>query len=264
MGTFLACNALACLIGVTWLQRGRAELVERNRELEREIARRRAMEKHLQATIDFREHKRELIAHEIHDGFVQDVIGAQMFAEAATAQADPDSPVQKHAEAISELLGNSINEARKTIDYLKPRVVDEVGLVAALRDSLDHDHKNYDFHTDFRCDDTLPRFPILIERMLYRIIREAISNARQHSGCDRATVSLSADAERIVAEVVDEGVGFDEDSVRSDSFGLPGIRQRVEMLNGQFMLNSSEFGTKIVVEIPSDLDPPDLPTNEFF
>lgn len=261
-GAFLLCNAFTCIIGLSWQQRMRASLLQRNDELESEVTRRIALEKHLQATIDFRDHERELIAHEIHDGFVQDVIGAQMFAEAATAQTEPTSTLQKHTSAIAELLGNAIEEARKTIDYLKPRVVDEVGLVAALQHSVDHDLKNYSFHMELRCDDDLPRFPILVERMLYRIIREAVSNARQHSGCDRAIVGLSADAERIVVEVTDQGVGFNESDVRSDSFGLPGIRQRIEMLNGQLTLHSSEFGTKIVVEIPADLVPPDMPPNE--
>ena len=259
---FLFCNALACGIGLTWLQSGRAELLRRNQELEREVTRRSAMEKHLQSTIDFRDHERELIAHEIHDGFVQDVIGAQMFAEAAAAHVEQESPVRKQTSLISELLGNAIEEARKTIDYLKPRVVDEAGLVEALRSSIDQDLKNYQFHTDFHCDDNLPRFPILVERMLYRIIREGISNSRQHSGSNRATVTLSVDAERITVEVVDEGAGFDEQQVRDDSFGLPGIRQRVEMLNGEMNLQTSDIGTKLVVEIPSDVEAPDIPTNE--
>lgn len=258
---FLLSNAIACLVGLSWLQRGRAELLRRNRELEHEVERRIALQKHLQATIDFRDHERELIAHEIHDGFVQDIIGAQMFAESTLAQTENDSPLRKKALAITDLLRNAIDEARKTIDYLKPRVVDEVGLVAALRDAVNDDRKNYNFETTLYCEEDLPRFPILVERMLYRIIREAISNARQHSGCDRATASLSVDAERIIAEVTDEGAGFDVSQVRSDSFGLPGIRQRIEMLNGTLELNTSEFGTKVTVEIPRDLDTPVMPPN---
>jgi len=248
-------------MGLTWLQRGRIELMQRNQDLEVEIERRVALQKHLQATIDFREHERELIAHEIHDGFVQDIIGAQMFAESSLSQTDQDSPVRQKTKAIAELLQNAITEARKTIDYLKPRVVDEVGLVAALHGSIEYDIENYNFHTELHCEDGLPRFPILVERMLYRIIRESVSNSRQHSGCNEATVRLFVDTEHIVAEISDDGFGFDQKRVRSDSFGLPGIRQRIEMLNGRMELESSRHGTKVLVEVPRNFEPPTMPPN---
>ena len=251
---FFASNLTATLIAIQSYRKESQQLLVRNQQLQHEISRRSAIERQLQGTLDFRDQERELIAHDIHDGFVQDVIGAQMYAEALAAN-DPT------AKVISDVLVKAIQEARQTIDYLKPRVVDEVGLIAALEDSIAEDQQRYDFDARLDVTPEFPRLPLFVERMLYRMVHEALCNARQHSGADEAYAALTCDESNIVIEVTDQGKGFELEEVQSDCFGLAGIRHRAEVLNGVATVKANEFGTKVVIEIPRDVDFPEPPSN---
>lgn len=258
---FFLCNALATLAAIRVHRKETTAAIAANRELEKEIDRRIAANKQLQATLDFRDQERELIAHDIHDGFVQDIIGAQMFIESLTHSLPADSSQRETAAQAGHLLAAAIEDVRRTIEELKPRVVDEVGLVPAINASIDEDNSRYPFRTTFQTATDFPRLPIVAERMLYRIVREGIVNARQHSGASRAVVVLGVDRESITIEIADQGDGFDVDEIGSDCFGIAGIRHRVEVLNGTMDLRSSEFGTKIAIEIPLNLQLPSFPVS---
>lgn len=248
---FFFANLGATLLAFTYYQRESEELNLHNRELERQVNRRIALQRHLQTLLDLRDQERELIAHEIHDGFVQDVIGAQMFLESALHLiGDDDVRLKEQTTTAVSLLAQAIDEARKTIDCLKPRVVDEVGLIAAVEASVTDDQKKYGFETRFVYTQDFPRLPVMVERIVYRIVREAVNNSRQHSGKKNATVCVTAEGDTILLEVTDTGVGFDADSIGDDRFGLAGIRQRAEVLSGEALITTSEFGTRVAVQFP--------------
>jgi|GEM_PF-4691709 len=250
---FFLTNLVACVLSLALHQRESKTLKQHNGLLQKEIERRVAVEGHLLSTLDFREQERELVAHDIHDGFVQDVIGAQMFIESALADVDvANHPVREKLGTVANLLGQAIGEARRTIDYLKPKVVDEVGLVEALEVASDEDERNYGFRTRLHLCPEIPRLPVLAERIVFRIAREALCNVRQHSGVMDADLNLTLDGDMLRLEVADLGAGFDPDRIDADRFGLTGMRQRAEVLNGEMRVHTSEFGTKIEVEIPAD------------
>lgn len=259
---FFVCNAMTCVLGLTWLHRGHAELMRRNQQLETEAEQRIVAQRNLQGMLDFREHERELIAHEIHDGFVQNVIGAQMISQTLLKMIRDDQPeLRKQTNFVVSVLLDAIREARRTINYLKPRVVDEVGLVAALEIAVAEDAKKHEFTTKLSRPANFPRLPLLAERILYRSIREGVRNARQHSGRSSARVSLTFDSEKIAIEIADDGIGFQPDEVPSDRFGLSGMRCRIEMIQGKLDIQSSESGTMLTIRIPLNVDVPEVPEN---
>jgi len=252
---FLIGTVLTCLAAFVFHRHDLSASRQLNQRLEEEIARRTTSQRYLQAMLDFREQERDLIAHEIHDGFVQEVIGAQMYVESLQRMVeDKDDAIRDRVSQISDLLTDAIDEARRTIDFLKPRVVDEVGLVAALHSAVADDQKKYDFKANLHCTTDFPRLPLLAERMLFRMIREAISNVRRHAEVDTAEIWLGCDEDRIIAEVIDQGIGFDIDSVPVKCFGLDGMKERGRFLNGTVTVVSNSRGTKVQIEVPIDLD----------
>ncbi len=256
---FLGCNLGAAGICMMVYKRESVSLRAQYHDLQLENERRMSIQRQLQGMLDFREQERELIAHDIHDGFVQDVIGAQMYAESITASLPVESAERANVQLISEVLAKAIEDARQTIDYLKPRVVDEVGLVSALEVAVNDDQKQYNFGTDFSANPDFPRLPLLAERMLFRMAREAICNARQHSGADSVQVNLQSDDERIKIVVQDNGCGFDMSTVDQDSFGVVGMQHRAEVLNGTVNFDSSSDGTIVEIEIPRKQNFPEKP-----
>lgn len=96
------------------------------------------------------------------------------------------------------------------------------------------------------------RLEPLLEGTIYRIVQEAIANARRHSRSDRAVVRLTQTEARIHVEVRDWGIGFHPAKVGRGRFGLAGIRERARLLNGWASIESSPGrGTRILVELPA-------------
>ena len=87
--------------------------------------------------------------------------------------------------------------------------------------------------------------------MIYRIVQEGLSNARNHSKSKEILVSLKQRGDRLRIEIRDWGMGFDPETVREDHFGLEGIRERARLLGGKCNIKSTPGeGTSIVVELP--------------
>lgn len=92
---------------------------------------------------------------------------------------------------------------------------------------------------------------MMVEHTVYRIIQEALTNARRHSQSENVRVESLQNGNRLRIAVEDWGVGFDPDNVSSSHFGLAGIRERAERLGGHATIHSAPGkGTRIVVEIP--------------
>ena len=96
------------------------------------------------------------------------------------------------------------------------------------------------------------RLSVLHKRTAYWIVQEALINVARHAETNKAKVVVSADEKRLSLQVVDEGVGFNPDIQEgAKSFGLEGIRRRVERLNGGFEINSiPEKGTRLCATLP--------------
>jgi signal transduction histidine kinase len=99
--------------------------------------------------------------------------------------------------------------------------------------------------------------------MVFRIVQEAVTNVRRHSGSERAEVRLNQVADRLEIVVQDWGAGFDPAQVEKDRLGLKGIRQRVRLLGGRAEVDSRPGkGTRLVVELPLADLPCETPVTE--
>lgn len=235
------------------------ELRAANELLLSEVAVRRKMEsalhnekQFLKKTLDQHEADRRLTAYEIHDGLAQYVAGALMHFEAASR----DYETNEQFELGLQLLRRTIDEARRLISGLRPPILDEQGLVAAI-EYLINEHADMVGRVEFEVRQPFARLSPLLESTLFRIVQEALNNIARHAGTEAKTrITLRRDDDRVHLEVRDWGEGFDNTDVSSKAHGLRGIRERARLMGGNAAIHSKlGAGTLVVVEIPEQEDP---------
>jgi PAS domain S-box-containing protein len=212
----------------------------------------------LKQMLDLQERDRQLVAYEIHDGLVQEMTGAVMFlqsAEPSMQLGDADRAKFDHAVA---LLQSAVQEARRLIDGLRPPILDEEGVVAAVEHLVAGFIDRDSLAVEFTHNMPPGRLPLALENTIYRIIQEALTNVRRHAKVKNATVELTMQDGRVHFLVRDEGVGFDPHAVPPTRYGLTGLQERVRIFGGRVAIESHRGrGTTIRVELPV-VDEPEL------
>ncbi|MDA7978232.1 MAG: PAS domain S-box protein [Pirellulales bacterium] len=239
------------------------ELRAANELLLSEVGVRRKMEaalhnekQFLKKTLDQHEADRRLTAYEIHDGLAQYVAGALMHFEAASRDGDEDgSGTDEQFEHGLQLLRRTIDEARRLISGLRPPILDEQGIVAAI-EYLINEHTEISGTINLEIVEPFARLSPLLESTLFRIVQEALNNIERHAGPDAKTmISLHKDDGCIHLEIRDWGAGFDNTAVSNKAHGLRGIRERARLMGGNAAIHSKRgVGTLVVVEIPEQED----------
>jgi signal transduction histidine kinase len=206
----------------------------------------------LSELLDLQERQRRAIAYDIHDGLAQQLTGALCYLDTFRGLATGNSPVATKAfETGLKLVRDAIGETRTLINGLRPAILDELGLAAAVghlvRESEERGGPRIDYHQRLRCSS----FPPLIERAAFRIVQEALTNAYRHSRSEKVRVELVQEGPRLCILIQDWGIGFEPVKADSGRHGLAGIRERAKVLGGQATIDSTlGGGTRILVEIP--------------
>ncbi|MGE5480248.1 MAG: histidine kinase [Chloroflexota bacterium] len=217
-------------------------LKEQRNQIERERLKRS------QSAIEAMEKERQRLSRELHDGLGQTLISQKLALESI----NPNN-VRRSAEALEAVkksLDTTIDEVRHISADLMPAVLFEFGLVNAIR-KLCKDLNEFgkmeiafssDFHVDLPNDDT--------KVYLFRITQEALKNSIKHSKATNCWVELKANQREIILKIKDNGVGFDKDQIQEGN-GLINIRERVNLLNGQFKVQSKIYeGAELTVIVP--------------
>ncbi|MEW6277063.1 MAG: ATP-binding protein [Candidatus Eremiobacterota bacterium] len=196
------------------------------------------------------EEERRKVAHDLHDGMLQYVIAAQMQLQGV--QKGLREPVPGLDRGIEHLRA-AVEEGRRLIYNLRPSSLDQFGLVETLRRELEES----DLEVEFVVDLGQATIPSTMETGLYRIVQEALSNVRKHSGASGVEVRLGRVAQEIQLKVQDRGCGFDPEK-SSEGVGLNGMRQRAELLGGWLEVSSAPGkGTVVRAGLPLSPTPPD-------
>ena len=224
-----------------------------------EITARRQAEQKIQAEqrllrelLDLQERERKLISHELHDGFVQDIVGAQMLLDALAAKPDlKRAPTAGELGAVRALLQKAIAEARRMIRDLRPVIIrDDSGVVGALHDMVAQEDKSGGLRIRFEHDVRFKRLDPMLEGTIFRIVHEALVNARKHSGADEVAIRLTEPGDLLLI-IEDRGRGFLLGQVPPDRFGVRGIQERARLFGGQATIESEPGkGTRITVQLP--------------
>lgn len=201
--------------------------------------------------------ERTRIACEIHDGLVQSLAGVNFKLELCQEliRKDPKESLATLRESKAQLK-LAIQEARQVIFNLRPLHYDKMELIPALTNYLKSYETQYHIKTAFSVtgDETVlfPRTKIF----LFRIVQEALSNVQKHAKADRVSVQLDIRENLLQVTIIDDGIGFDMDTVlrdpeKWDHFGIRGILERARLVGGEATIDSKKGrGTKIVLRVP--------------
>lgn len=207
------------------------------------------------------ESERNRIARDLHDGPVQGVSAASLSLEAALLMIRAGE-TDRGLEIMSKIRRELAEEAdalRRLMSGLRPPVLEERGLIPALRETLTRFGHDHDVTTEFS---GVLHHPLSqdLETLAYRVVQEALSNAGKHARASRTSVHVDADGSQLRIEVVDDGVGFDSqrarEYLRMGRVGLASMRERVELASGTFSVHATPGkGTRVTATLPIDLAP---------
>ncbi len=161
---------------------------------------------------------------------------------------------QSRADAVGrlrELVVATLQDVRRLAVELRPKVLDDFGLVPALERLTETFAERTGIDVQFKAALAGDRLPPEVETALYRIVQESLTNVVKHARAGRVSVLLTRKNGAVVAVVEDDGQGFDPDSVREGGFGLEGMRERVGLLDGRLQIEARPgAGTTLVIEVP--------------
>ena len=217
---------------------------ERLRESEEKL---RRLAAHL---VTIREEERAHIAREIHDELGQVLTGLKMEVT-WLAKRLKEQPLLEKTDSICSLIDSTVQTVRKIATGLRPEVLDDMGLVAAIGWQA----KEFQKRTGIRCRAKLPaevKFDIDISTTMFRIFQEILTNVARHSRATRVDIDLDISDERVALVVVDNGIGIPEGELRGrKSLGLLGMQERALLFGGDVNVSGVPGqGTRVAVNIP--------------
>jgi signal transduction histidine kinase len=201
-----------------------------------------------QKLVQAQEVERRHLARELHDEVAQALTAAKINLKAAMA--DAGSAISGRLQETALILDRLLGQVRQISLDLRPSMLDDLGLVPALRALLDEQARRASIKVHFTAEDEPKDLDPEIQITCFRIAQEAITNALRHANATRIDVSLDRKNGNLHLVIRDNGLGFDLKS-QSDGLGLIGIRERTALVGGRTKIVSSPGkGTTIEVVIP--------------
>ncbi|EAX48034.1 histidine kinase [Thermosinus carboxydivorans Nor1] len=203
--------------------------------------------------IKAQEEERRRVAREIHDGPAQAMANVVFRAEVCERLIDADiARAKAELRELREQVRLCLKETRKIIFDLRPMTLDDLGLVPTLRRVLDTLKERTGLITELKVLGEEKRLDSHVEIGIFRIIQEALTNVEKHAKATAVRVLIEFRPRLVAVVVEDDGQGFDGlENVGSESFGLMGMRERINILGGELKIDSEKGkGTKIFLKVP--------------
>jgi len=231
-------------------------------ELQRDIIVQKQMQEKLRFYLGevtrAQEEERRRIARELHDDIAQDLVILLRQMDKPISSADHLSPQDTTLlEKLRQQTSKILDEVHRFSQDLRPSVLDDLGLLAALEWLTSDLTNHFGIAIDMVVLGSVRRLPPEIELVLFRIVQEALRNVWKHSGASRAWVSLEFGDDKAVLTVKDDGKGFElteriEDLAVAGKFGLVGMQERAQLIGGKLTLQSGPGkGTTVTAEVPT-------------
>jgi PAS domain S-box-containing protein len=219
-------------------------------EIERSREEQRALSRHLQSV---REEEKASIARELHDELGSLLTALKMdLDELATGRAGNAGTIRERVTTMIELLDSAVATTRRIVTDLRPSILDDLGLAAALRWQAGEYRK----HSDTKIVVETPEPDIAIDRecglALFRIFQETLTNVMRHAEATEVDVRLAEADACYVLQIHDNGIGMPDDALRKPtSHGIRGMRERARQQGGDLTVASAAGeGTTLLVTIP--------------
>ncbi|HSZ86142.1 MAG TPA: sensor histidine kinase, partial [Puia sp.] len=210
----------------------------------------RELSAHLQSV---REEERASVAREIHDELGQQLTGLKMdIASLNKRLSSTDNIIIEKVQSINQLLNTSIKTVRKIATELRPSILDDLGLIAAVEWQCQEFGKRSEIETHFFSDVEDLNLDAQISICLFRICQESLTNIGRYAQASVIEVSLKHFDDKIVLTIKDNGIGFDTEFIgQKKTWGLLGMKERAAIMKGKVTINSEkQKGTTVEVIIP--------------
>ncbi|MGI6413293.1 MAG: sensor histidine kinase [Syntrophomonadaceae bacterium] len=194
--------------------------------------------------------ERKKIAQDLHDGPAQTIASAIIMLDLIAAQESQVSINQ--ISEIKNMLKSALAEIRDIILDVQPAVAQK-GLVPFLREYFKEYKLKFGFHIDFICCHLKDKYPNDIEIALFRVIQEAINNARKYARVKEARVQIQDEGRYLSLSINDSGIGFNKTNYNrlGAGQGLSGMKERVQLIGGEITISSQVgIGTHILIKVP--------------
>lgn len=208
--------------------------------------------------IQAQEEERKRLSRDIHDGPAQMLANVLMRSGLIEKTFVEKGPNQALAELsnLKTMVRDALAEVRRIIYDLRPMALDDLGLTPTLKkylSTISEYEKPIQIH--FQSSGQDQRFDSNFEVGVFRLVQESVTNAIKHSGTKEIWVKVEWLRDTMNILIKDQGCGFDPNEVKDKSFGLIGMRERIELLKGDMKVNSSPGnGTSILFRIPLDVE----------
>ncbi|MDQ0244777.1 two-component system sensor histidine kinase DegS [Bacillus fengqiuensis] len=205
--------------------------------------------------IEAQEEERKRLSREIHDGPAQMLANVMMRSELIERiyrERSPEEALQEIRD-LRKMVRSALYEVRRIIYDLRPMALDDLGLVPTLRKYLDtiEEYNNGYPKITFISIGQEKRIPSKLEVALFRLVQEAVANALKHAEASDIQVKMEMKDRHVIVIVRDNGKGFNQAEKKEKSFGLMGMKERVDLLEGELNITSKiGSGTLVSVKVP--------------
>ncbi len=238
-------------------------LLSARRQVEEEILRRNALQKELlQRIVETQEDERRRIARELHDGLGQVLTGlalglrsSQTLLRSSQTLLDNPEPLQQRLSQLEAMAVEAVDDMRYMVNELRPALLDDLGLPAALKNYVDNFTILTGIPTDLKLCTTCDQLEDSIKTILFRITQEALTNIARHAQATEAWVHMGCTDKTVTMHIKDNGIGFDPQQIlqsgQQKGWGLLGIQERVQLVDGNIEISSVKGeGTEIIMTVP--------------
>jgi two-component system NarL family sensor kinase len=204
-----------------------------------------------QRVVESQEEERARLSRDLHDGISQWLVSIKLQIEAGIIRLSAATPAQQQAaqavfEHAADQLSNVMAEVRRISHNLRPAILDDLGLAAALH----HLAKEYTLSSGtpvhFEASGCTDALPDVANTVLFRLAQEALTNIERHAGASRIDITLAGDEEGVTLRLRDDGHGFDAEGIAlhpKRGIGLRNMMERMDAIGGRFEILSSTDGT---------------------
>jgi signal transduction histidine kinase len=198
--------------------------------------------------------ERNRMAREIHDTLAQGYTAISAQLELLKGKVTGSAQAAEHLELARGIVRSSLAEARRSIWEMRSQALEDAELPQALAKVAEQLTAGTGVRVHVQTEGTVRRLPVVVENNLLRIGQEAFTNALKHAGSKQIWLAMDYEPNRVLLRVRDDGCGFDSSKVvasKNGGFGLVGMLERVEQLNGRFVVKSQAgHGTEVLAEVP--------------